>query len=321
MPVKILIVRFSSLGDVILTTPIIRRIAAVHPDADITLATKAEYADLFHTNPNVSRVVALGRDESLRTFGARVATHAYEMKIDLHSSLRSIWLRRRIPGGWLVYRKPRLRRFLRLGLGFDGVPLAPMVAQYAGALPFRAGDHDLDPLPEVFLTVADEARAAELIHQPAVVLAPGAGKRAKQWPVGHWSALAAKLREQGFNLVGVGRDSEAGLVDHPAVVSAFGEPLRVIAALMRASHGVVAMDSGLMHLASAVGARLVALFGPTDPSLGYRPQNASAAVIGTTIGCRPCSLYGRDRCPLGHHRCMTELRPSHVLNELVPAPS
>jgi heptosyltransferase-2 len=314
----ILITRFSSLGDIILTTPLIRATRTAYPDAHITFATKREYVGLLETNPHVTEVAALEPRQSLVSFAASLRRRRFDYRIDLHSSLRSIALRRLVPGRWVAFAKPRYRRYLLIG-GVDAARLQPVSLEYfraVAALPIVPDDGPA----EVFTTSEDEADAARVASGDYVVLAPGAGQATKQWPSAHWADLADRLRGTGLAVVAVGSDPERGLLGAARAAPAFGLPIRVTAALCRKARAVVVNDSGVMHLATAMGARVIALFGPTVPALGFAPYRAPATLMEARhVRCRPCSTYGSARCPAGHHRCLHDLRPDEVERAVLAA--
>lgn len=308
---RILVVRFSSLGDVVLTTPLLRAIHRAHPDAQVTFVTKTRYAPLFAASPYVARVIALAPDETLRAFADRVRG-PYDARLDLHGSLRSLALRALLGGRWATYRKRRWRRRLMVAFkvnALDGVP--PVAERYFEAATALGVVPDGGP-PEVHVS-SEAQRAAEAFGPVgAVVLAPGARQATRRWPPDRWRALARSLRAAGHVPVAVGTSSERALLDDDAVVPAYGLPLDVMAAVLRRAAVVVAHDSGAMHLATAVGVPVVALFGPTVPAMGFAPYRAPSRVIERTLACRPCSAFGGPVCPRGHHRCMIDITPEAV---------
>lgn len=308
----ILVVRFGALGDVVLATPLLRAIGRAHPGAAVTFVTKAAWAPLLTAHPHVARVEALGSGESVRSLAARLRRTRWDHRLDLHGSLRSRALRLLVGGRWRGIRKPRFRRALRVWTGADPGPIPAVAEQY-----FRAA-RDLAVVPDgapalVVPTPGDAARAVAV--RPGaryVVLAPGAAHATKRWPTTHWNRLAGLLANRGWATVAVGAPDDAHRVTAPMVVPACGVGLGSTAAILRDAAAVVAGDTGLMHLATAVATPVVTLFGPTDPLLGYGPYRAAATVLTRDLPCRPCSVYGRAHCPLGHHRCMIEITPDEV---------
>jgi heptosyltransferase II len=307
----VLVVRFGALGDVVLTTPLLRALHRAHPGAHVTVVTKAAWGPLFTSHPHVAAVEALAPDEPLRDLARRLRATAWDYRLDLHGSLRSRLLRRLVGGRWSGWRKPRIRRALRLWTRgrFGPAPL-PVAEQYFAAahdlgIAPDGGPPDVHPGPE------DDARARAAAPEARfVALAPGASRATKRWPPTHWERLARLLGDAGVPVVTVGTAGERGLL--PSGRDACGIGLGPTAALLRRAAAVVAHDSGLMHLATAVGTPVVALFGPTVPELGYGPYHADAVVLGRDLACRPCSVYGSAHCPLRHHRCMIDLMPETV---------
>jgi len=307
----VLVVRFGALGDVVLTTPLLRALRRAHPGAAITLVTRAAWAPLLVSHPHVARVEALQPDEPLRALARRLRATAWDHRLDLHGSPRSRLLRLLVGGRWGGWRKPRLRRALRVWTRRRlGPALTPVPELYFGAARALGIAPDGGP-PEIHPGPEDDARAAAVAPDAAfVALAPGAAHATKRWPPSHWERLAGLLRASGIPTVAVGAEHERGLV--PTALDACGIGLGPTAALLARAAVVVAHDSGLMHLATAVGTPVVALFGPTVPDLGYGPYRADAVVLERALPCRPCSVYGGAHCPLGHHRCMIDLMPDTV---------
>jgi heptosyltransferase-2 len=309
----ILLVRFGALGDVILATPLVRALRAAHPDAALVFVTRSRYMPVLVHNPHLTEVVTLEAGGSLRRLAARLRGTSWAHRLDLHGSLRSRALRALVGRAWRSCPRQRFRRGLLCRWGIDTfrTPVHAAERYFSAA---RTLDVVPDGAPaEVFTSAADEARAAALApHGPYAVLAPGAAHATKRWPGAHWSTLAGRLMTAGLQVVASGTADERALLAAPGVVDAFGLPLGPTAALLRRARVVVANDSGLMHLATAVGAPVVALFGPTARQLGYSPYQARATVLERALRCRPCSPYGGAYCPRGDHRCMIDIVPEQV---------
>jgi lipopolysaccharide heptosyltransferase II len=327
VPPHILLVRFSSLGDVLLTTPLIRALRLRHPAATITALTKQAWAPLLSANPHLDQVVTLAPGQSLVPLARAVRRAGFTDRLDLHASVRTRVLRLLVPGAWHGYgTRGRERRALirfKQNIYRDHVPVAERY--------FEAARH-LDVTPdgapaELFISPAAEARAEEWLARsgldpglPLVGLAAGAAHATKRWPVHHWQTLAASLADRGFGLVLVGGASdrlaagEIAAAAPGATASAAGQlDLQATGALLRRTRVIVAGDTGPMHMATAVGTPVVALFGPTVEAFGFFPYRARSRMLELSLPCRPCSSKGGPRCPLGHHRCLAEIPPAEVL--------
>ncbi len=330
MPPDILLVRFSAIGDLLLMTPLLRALRQRHPEARITVVTKARFAPIFDRNPRVTEVIGWNEGGSLRALGAALRPREFTHRLDLHGSLRSRALRWLAGGRWSGYPKHRAARELLIRAKRDGYrdrrPVAERYFDAARELDVRP---DAGPL-EFFLAApalagADGFLAAHRLGttRQLVALAPGAAHFTKRWPPHHWKALARLLIEAGNDVVVVGGTEDRGVAE--AVVAAGGEraasaaggfDLAGSAALLKRSRALVSGDTGVMHLATAVGTPVVALFGPTVEAFGFFPYHAKAAVLQRELPCRPCSTHGTAACPLTHHRCLQDLQPDEVLAAL-----
>lgn len=350
----VLLVRFSSLGDVILATAAAGRLKRAAPGRPLVFVTRAAWAPLLRDHPDIDRVVTLEEEGEgrLGTLTAWLAGVRWAGVLDLHGSLRSRWLVARLSAGARVrYRGrqaarrllvafPPLGRLLRLDRPWQVVEAQVEAAERLLArLPPPPGPSlgPADPtgmsLPSLHPTPAEIRRAGqewqELGLEPrAVGLCPGARHATKRWPVEYHAALADQLASSGQPGVPVFlSEDEADRELEAALRAAVGagtrlvilrRPLREVAAFMGFCRTIVTNDSGLMHLAAARGVPVVALFGPTVGAFGFRPVGAGHRVLETTLGCRPCSLHGGPACPRGHFRCLRSIQPIEVVAALGP---
>jgi len=152
-----------------------------------------------------------------------------------------------------------------------------------------------------------------------VAIAPGAAHATKHWPLEHWEGLTRRLVAQGCRVVVIGGSDDAPLgsilarVAPDRVHNAAGQfQLQETGALLQRTSVVVSGDTGVMHMATAVAAPVVALFGPTVQPFGFFPYTPRATVLELSMSCRPCTSKGGSRCPLGHHRCLRDITPELV---------
>lgn len=327
---RILLARFSSIGDILLTTPLLRALRARHPGARIDFLTKPRFAPLLADNPHLDAVLAPDDGESLGALADRIRAGGYTHRLDLHGSLRTRLLRLRAPGRWRGYRKHRVARALliRTKRNFYPAGTRSVAERYFEAAAGLDVHPDGGP-PEFHL--AEEARAgAEALLRasgldPArglVALAPGAAHATKRWPLGHWKTLAAELHAAGRPLVVVGGPEDAALAEEVAaaapgaVVAAGRLGLQGTGAVVARAAALISGDTGVMHMATGVGTPVVALFGPTVEAFGFFPYRGPARVVERPLDCRPCSRMGGPHCPLGHHDCLRGLLPSAVRDAL-----
>ena len=319
----VLLVRFSSIGDILLTTPLVRALARRHPDAKLVYVTKRAMAPLVADHPKVAEVVALEPDEPLRHLARRLRALGPTHGLDLHGSLRSATLRLLVRCRWSAYRKRKVARSTLISVKVDlyGRP-APVPERYFEA----ARSLDVHPdggRPEFYIGQGPKDRAAawlaerSLADAAVVALAPGAAHATKRWPLSHWIVLAQRLSEAGYRPIVLGGPDDRGialqLAAEGSAENAVGEfSLQETGALLARARVLVSGDTGVMHMATGVGTPVVALFGPTVEQFGFFPYRAPSIVLQRDLACRPCSSTGTAQCPLGHHRCMVDLTPREV---------
>ena len=325
-PPNILAVRFSSIGDVLLTTPLLRALRFRHPSARITFVVKEPYVPLLSASPHVNEVIGISPDHRLSDLAEQLRGHRFSHLLDLHDSLRSRALRVLVPGNWSSYPKHRMARAILIHAKRNVYrDLRPVAERYFSAA--RALDVEPDGRPpELFWDPTAEGRVLEWLRQSGipdmvrpVAMAPGAAHATKRWPLEHWEGLATRLVAQGCQVIVVGGADDASLGSGLArmapgrVHNAAGLfQLQETGALLQRTSAVVSGDTGVMHMATAVGAPVVALFGPTVQPFGFFPYTKRASVLELTMGCRPCTSKGGPRCPLGHHRCLRDITPELV---------
>ena len=331
-PQKILVLRLSSIGDVVLTTPVLRALRRRYPSARIDFLVKSGYAGLLHRNPHLDGVLTLpdsaGAADLVRMLG-KLRQQRYDLLIDLHRNWRSIFLRR--AGGARaarVYRKHVVRRAFYVAFKRESLGLPSAVDRY-----FRAvrplGVVDDGRGPKLHLPDSLRRRTGERLRElgwtgkSAIGLVPGAGYATKRWPAERYGELGRRLAaEFGVPVLVFGgvEDREVATVICRRIGSAAVDlagrlSLSESAAALDFCDLVIANDTGLMHVANALGKKLVAIFGSTTGGLGFYPRGEKVRAVEIRLACRPCSHLGRNRCPKGHFRCMQDIPVEEVLRQ------
>jgi len=315
-----LVIQTAFLGDVVLTTPLLSALAALHGPVDVVTTPVA--APLLETHPAVRTVIPYDKRGTDRGWGGvqnlarRLKDERYVRAYLPHRSLRTAALAflARIPtrigfsGGWsFLYTEARPKP----RTGHETDRLMALADDASGVYP-----------PQLRPTADDEQVAAALVDGPFVALAPGSIWGSKRWP--YYTELARQLAGR-VPVVVVGGQDDVGLGEEiqraaaagngrQRVVNACGKlTLRQSAALIGRANALVTNDSAPLHLATAMGTPVVALFGPTVTEFGFGPVRPGDVALGIDLQCRPCSSHGPPRCPLGHHRCMRELTVPAVL--------
>jgi heptosyltransferase-2 len=331
---NILVIGPSWVGDTILAQPLLRRLREQHPDAQLDVLAPAWTLPLLRRMPEVTQGIGSPFAHGELKLRARLAlagelrTRGYDRAVVLPNSFKSAlipWLAR------IPVRTGYVGEF-RYALLNDARTLdtraLPMMAERYAALAQPKGEWLLRPLPPLHLTIDAVARA-QLLHRldlalsaPVVCLCPGAEYGpAKRWPVEHFAELTRQLRDAGFQVWVIGsnkdRDLGADIAQRSggAAIDLTGRTnLEQAVDLLSCAQHVVSNDSGLMHVAAALGVPLIALYGSSSP-IFTPPLSAHARVIKLDLPCSPC--YKRV-CPLGHFNCMRQLMPRQVFDALMP---
>ncbi len=308
---KALIVRLSSLGDVVLSSvlidPLLR--AGYRP----YLLTLKPYDELFVDDPRIS-VIATTKEKlfSSNTL-SRLKQERFDLIVDIHKNPRTLLLRFLLRGRWLTYRKDSVRR--RLAVRFKSFRRPFFITSaYLKAL----GDisRGASPLPKVVISPERLKKLKDSLPiDKFVVLAPGARYRKKMYP--HYNELSCLIEEKGLSVVWLGDSSDAKLVRDGLGLNLCGKlGLADVLGILKLAIAFVGNDSGLLHCARAVGTPAIQIYGGTHPTLGFSLFPEEGKVILKGMDCQPCDIHGKGKCKLGDYRCL-DIKPSLIVSELV----
>ena len=329
-PDSVLVLRFSAVGDVVLTAPALEALRLAWPRTRILYAVKERLGHLVRHNPNVDEVIELREGEGPVSFARRLRALRPGAVLDLHNKIRSKLLRLQLPGvRTVVWHKRDFRDTLPVKLA-----LRPYRASMRFAERYHAAVEELVgralPLGKLryFLGREDLEIADGLLRshgldplRPLLGLSPGANWETKGWPAERFAGIARRALGAGLQVAvqGSAREGRLGrLIAQlaPGAVDLSGTlDLRGLGGFISRCKALVANDSGPMHMARALGVPTLALFGSTDPAMF---DFAGHSVLFAGVPCSPCSFFGRSRCPRGHFRCMLELSEERVWTELSP---
>lgn len=317
---RVLVIRFSSLGDCVLLCPLLAHLKQSGAD-DVVVLTKRAYAGLFAFARGADRVVAIEPGTSLvdlARIGRSFRASSDDVVIDAHANVRS-----RVVCAAAGGARARFHKYYRERAGlivFKRRAALPTILEQYASLAERAGFGRTTLVPGGVQISREEVERARLRvgEGPAVAVAPGSRWRAKRWS--GFAALCDGLVAAGRRVVLVGdtRDREftapiAAKLGSRCVDVAGETTLVQTAALIGHCETFVGNDSGLMHLAEAVGVPVVALFGPTVREFGYAPALQPSTTIERRLSCRPCSRNGAAPCPKRNYECLERIRPDDVL--------
>ena len=316
---NILVVRLSSIGDIVLTTPVVAELRRAFPQARIDFCTRPPFVPLLSGNPALTSVCT---PENLPSV-------AYDLAVDLQNSRRSRSLVRGIHARSVRrYRKQNWKKVLlvRFKLNLYGEGYLSVVERYREALegivPACSAPCSLYPSSE------DREFASGLFDDdgiPVLAVCFGANHFTKRYPEERFASVITRVTESTeLKVLLIGGKEDAAAADRiiallPAISRSRVRSMAGIATLMQSaallerSDLVLTNDTGLMHIASAFGRRLIVLFGSSVREFGFLPWGTPFELFETAgLDCRPCSHIGRNSCPEGHFRCMGDLDAGRI---------
>ncbi len=327
---KVLILRFSSIGDIVLTTPVVRVIKTQVENAEVHFATKPQFKALFEENPYIDKMHYL--QSSLTQLVAELKKEKFDFVVDLHHNLRTwlIKLQLRVPSR--SFNKLNWEKWLMVNLKINKLPSQHIVDRYlAAAAPLGVKNDSLGL--DYFIPEKDEVPMEWLpedFRNGYVAYAIGAQHATKKLPLNRMIELCDKINKP-IVLLGGKEDAENGekiqhfferqahsdhfeaglkeLGKKTIIYNACGKfNLNQSASLVKQARYVFAHDTGLMHIAAAFKKEIFSIWGNTIPLFGMYPYRTRFTVLeNNKINCRPCSKIGHAQCPKGHFKCMNNL--------------
>lgn len=327
---KILILRFSSIGDIVLTTPVVRTVKTQLDKAEVHYATKAQYKELFVANPYIDKMHYLG--ESLSELIHELRQEKFDYVIDLHHNLRTLRVKRALGVPSFSYNKLNVEKWLKVNLKIDKLPPLHIVDRYMKTvepLGVRTDALGLD----YFIPEKDEVPTEWLpdgFRGEYVVYAIGAQHGTKKLPLEKMIELCDRINKPVV-LLGGPEDAEIGerverFFSRDGESAEISDGLRRMnkktlvyngcgkfninqsASVVRQARYVFSHDTGLMHIAAAFRKEVFSIWGNTIPAFGMYPYRTRFTVLeNNRLSCRPCSKIGYEKCPKGHFKCMNEL--------------
>lgn len=321
---KVLIIRFSSIGDIVLTTPVVRCLR-LQSDAEIHYLTKPAFAEILTANPFVNKVITLSDDFDQLISMLRV--EHYDHIIDLHNNLRSRRIRLALKRPSSSFHKLNFQKWIMVNFKIDRLPDIHIVDRYLAAASFSNIQNDGQGL-DFFIPPEKEMDLTQYrIHNASfITMAIGAAHNTKCMTASQLATLTDIIQRPVFLLGGIKEKEKASevmalsgnktLVNLCGKVDLFGS-----ASVMRQASGIITHDTGLMHIAAALNKPQVVVWGNTIPEFGMYPYYPASTMSGYKsfeimgLSCRPCSKLGYAKCPKGHFKCMLD----HPLMEIAAA--
>jgi ADP-heptose:LPS heptosyltransferase len=328
---KFLIVRFSSIGDIVLTSPVIRCLKQQVKDAEVHFLTRKSFASVIEHNPFIDKKIYL--DGELAALIPELKNENYDFVIDLHHNLRTFSLKSKLGKKSFSFNKLNIEKWLLVNFKINILPEAHIVDRYMETVKPLGVVNDGKGL-DYFISLEDGEAPAALpseFQKGFIAFVIGAKHNTKKLPVEKIISVCKKL-QLPVVLMGGKEDFDEGeriaaAVKPQPIFNACGKfSLNGSAALIKQSVKVITHDTGMMHIAAAFKKEIISVWGNTVPAFGMYPyygdfkkRNLIAEVLG--LSCRPCSKIGFDKCPKGHFKCMVDQDENNIAGEANSAPS
>lgn len=316
---KILVIRFSSMGDIIYTTPVVRCLKKQLPGAEIHFLTKPAFKYIYNNNPYLDKLLLL--KDTLSETIREIKAEKYDHIIDLHNNLRTaiIKLRTGIPAS--TYKKQRLRKWLSLKFKLDLVPHTHLVDRYLETVTFLGVVNDGEPINYYINGQYSLTNLLPASHQDGfVAFIIGATHFTKRMPnykiINICKQINLPIVLLGGNDVAANGDEISADVGSRVINLCGKTTLDESVFLVSQAKSIIGFDTGLTHIAEAFNKPIASIWGGTVPELlGVQPYQVDETLVaGIELSCRPCSKFGLPKCPLGHFKCMNDMPEAPIVD-------
>lgn len=319
---KVLVVRFSSIGDIILTTPVVRALKTQIPGCEVHYITRKGFHSLLVNNPYIDRIITI--DKHVSEVAKLIKEERYDHVIDLHHNLRSFQVKIAADSKCHTFPKLNIEKWLLVNFKRNLMPDMHIVDRYFRAASPVGVRNDGKGLDFFFSSEKTEQLPAPF-DKDYIALVIGAKFNTKRYPNEKVRALCQSL-SRPVVLIGGPEDISAGEMICAGLTNVYNAcglySFEGSAHLLKRAAVVVANDTGFMHIAAALKKPVVSLWGNTVPEFGmtpYLPATFSRIIERKDVPCRPCSKIGYATCPKGHFNCMNLIETSTIIaavNEL-----
>lgn len=319
---KLLIIRFSSIGDIVLTTPVIRCLKNQMKDSEIHYCTKKQYAGVLEANPYIYKLHLF--DNSLSELASRLKMEKFDYIVDLHNSLRSHLLRLMLAKSASTFPKLNLKKWLLVRFNINLLPDIHIVDRYFESVARFGIINDGKGL-DYFIPESDRFDPnwlGEAYQNGYIGFVIGGRHSTKIFPVQKVIEVCQRLNHPVVLLGGAedfnNGENIAAVFDGKVLNSCGRYNLNRSASLIKQAGLIITNDTGLMHVAAAFNKKIISLWGNTVPAFGMypylpEPHQANSVIFEiNNLKCRPCSKIGYSECPKQHFACMNNLDAAKI---------
>ncbi len=326
---KILILRFSSFGDILLATPVLDILKKNYPESEIHWVVFKKFEEALNTNPLIDKLMIFKDNKGFSRLKKEISGIDYDMIFDLHinSKTRALTNYRK---NVFTYNKRVFDRFMLVHFKKKYNEIIPVTKMYFRALEKAGLDTTSKWKLRFGLVKETELATVEtygLHNINYIVIVPGASYYTKMWPREYFREMVRKISvSKNLNrkiiIIGKGREEEEAAEyiaeqDRKLCINLAGKlSFQETAAVLKFSDLVITNDNGPMHLAECFGKKILAVFGSTTEEFGFYPYSTQFEVVHNSgLRCRPCTHFGRKKCPKKHFKCMMDITPDYVLEK------
>ncbi len=320
---KVLVVRFSSIGDIVLTSPVIRCLKE-QTNCTIHYLTKRPFAGLLEANPHISRVFTI-RDH-ISEVVQDLRSENYDLLIDLHHNIRTLDLKRKLKTDTYSFNKINIQKWLKVNLKIDRLPSSHIVERYLETVSHLGVVNDGKGL-DYYIPIEQDQEFEELAKNDLptnfIAISVGAAHQTKCLTAAQIAKLCDSIDLPIVLLGGPGEVEKAALIQDSCKKAVYNLAAKLsiggTAACINKSQAVVSHDTGVMHIAAAFKKRIASVWGNTIPEFGMYPYYGKHQVENQIfqiddLSCRPCSKIGFEKCPKGHFRCILDQDLAKISN-------
>lgn len=321
--VKFLIIRFSSIGDIVLTSPVVRNLKNQVEGAEIHYLTKSQFQSLVETNPHIDKVHTLKK--SLSETVKELKLEHFDYVIDLHRNIRTARFKNKLRIISFSFEKLNWEKWLLVNLKKNKMPDVHIVDRYVDTLKVFDVNNDQKGL-DFFIPEKDEVNVSEIseeLKNGYVGVVVGAFHFTKKLTKEKIITICNKIDKPILLLGGLDNKEEAEEIKKSVKGTIFNTcgdyNINQSASLVKQANVLLTPDTGLMHIASAFKKKIISVWGNTVPEFGmypYLPDNESEIVEIKDLKCRPCSKIGFSQCPKKHFKCINDLDENYISQKI-----
>jgi heptosyltransferase-2 len=316
---KILVIRFSSMGDIIYTTPVVRCIKKQVPNAEVHFLTKPAFKYIYDNNPYVDKLLLL--KPSLSDTINEIKAEKYDHVVDLHNNLRTTIIKLRTGIKATTYKKQPIRKWLSLKFKLKLIAPTHLVDRYLEATKPIGVINDGQPIDYYVKAEHELSKLLPASHQNGyIAFVIGATHFTKRMPNEKIISICSQLKLPvvllGGNDVKANGDIVASAIGANIYNACGVTSLDESVYLVSQAQSIIGFDTGLTHIAEAFSKPIVSVWGGTVPELlGVQPYMVKEVLVaGIDLDCRPCSKFGLEKCPLGHFKCMNDMPEGDIIS-------